>query len=325
VRSPLLALLVATACGQSASAPDASANDDGGATNDAAPGSADARPGADAWPLTDPLTGIGSATPVATTFMFTEGPVWRPGTQVLLFSDIPANTIFRLTPPSSIDVFRADSGNSNGLREDTAGLLLAAEHGNRRVSRTLANGTIVDVATRYQGMRLNSPNDIAVRSDGTIYFSDPPYGITSGQQELSFNGVFRVDTSDTLHAEWEGSLSSRPNGVVLSPDESILYVADTTGPVRAYDVAGDGSLSNERVFTDQVSNGDGMCIDVAGNLFVTSATGVRAFGPDGRDWGTITVPKQPANCTFGGSDYRTMYITAQEGLYRVSMTIPGVP
>lgn len=319
----LASALIAFGCGGD----DAPGSDAATFATDAARDGAQGLPDAasvDAWPKTDPLTGIGTVTPVATSFMFTEGPVWRAADGVLLFSDIPANTIYRLTPPDTIDTFRADSGNSNGLAEDTAGLLLAAEHGNRRVSRTLANGTVVEVAARYQGMRLNSPNDIAVRSDGTIYFTDPPYGINSGDRELDFNGVFRVNLGGVLTAEWEGSTTSRPNGIALSPDESTLYVADTVGPVRAYDVATDGTLSGERTFSDQVSTGDGICIDVAGNVFVTSSTGVRAFAPDGTDWGTITVPQAPANCAFGGVDARTLYITARSGLYRVSMTIPGL-
>lgn len=315
----LLWLVVVAGCG-----------DDGAARVDAS-GATDASPGIDA-PLDpadaavprDPLVGAGTAMLLQAGFQFIEGPVWRPASSVLLFSDIQGNTIYRLTPPSSIDTFRADSGNSNGLVEDENGLLLAAEHGNRRVSRTTAGGQIVDVATMYQGMRLNSPNDIAVRSDGTIYFTDPPYGISPGDQELGFNGVFRVPPGGGLVAEWQGALSSRPNGILLSPDESVLYVADTEGPVRAYDVAGDGTLSGERVFTSDVTGADGMCMDETGNVFVTTSSGVEAFAPNGSLWGTIAVPEQPANCTFGGSDYRTMYITARTGLYSVAMVIPGI-
>ena len=179
------------------------------------------------------------------------------------------------------------------------------------------------IASAYDGTPLNSPNDVAVRSDGNIYFTDPPYGIDEGDRELSFNGVFRVAPGGTLTAEWEGALSTRPNGVALSPDEAVLYVSDTTGPVRAYDVATDGSLSAERVFASGVSNGDGLCMDQDGNLFVTAATGVVAFAPDGSSWGTIAVPQAPANCTFGGADRKTMYITARTGLYAVTMVIAG--
>lgn len=272
----------------------------------------------------DPLEGIGTVDLVQDGFQFTEGPTWREADGVLLFSDIPANQILRLRPPDSIDTFRSDSGNSNGLDTDAGGRLLAAEHGNRRVSRTLGDGTIVDVATEHMGMSLNSPNDIAVRSDGTFYFTDPPFGINPGQQELAFNGVFRVDTGENVIAEHEGPLSSRPNGIALSPDESTLYVVDTAGDVTAWDVAADGSLGGERTFADDVTNGDGMAVDTGGNLFVTAADGVRVYGPDGSLWGVISVPRQPANCAFGDPDARTLYITARQGLYRVRVQKPGI-
>lgn len=284
----------------------------------------DAEPGFDAPPGGgDPLTGIAQVELVMGGFQFLEGPTWRAADGVLLFSDIPANAIYRLTPPSTIDTFRADSGNANGLASDTDGLLLAAEHGNRRVSRTAAGGQVTSVADTYQGKRLNSPNDIAVRSDGTLYFTDPPYGIAPADQELTFNGLFRVEPNGTLIAEWEGPLSSRPNGVTLSPDEATLYAADTTGVVRAYDVAGDGSLSGERTFAPSTPGADGMAIDRDGNLFVTTSAGIRVFAPDGTEWGTISVPEVPANCTFGDPDGRTLYITARQGLYRVRVAIPG--
>lgn len=316
------------ACGGGGDDDGAGAIDGGAGTADAPPGTPDAAGGggADAGPPVNPLDGIGAVELVDDGYMFLEGPTWRAADGVLLFSDIPANTIYQLEPPSTITTFRSPSGNSNGLDTDVDGLLLAAEHGNRRVSRTLGDGQLVDVAASYQGMSLNSPNDLAVRSDGTIYFTDPPYGIPAGEsQELSFNGVFRVAPGGALTAEWEGALSSRPNGIALSPDEQVLYVADTTGPVRAYDVAGDGSLGNERVLTAAVANADGMAIDTAGNLFVTTATGVKVFAPDGSEWGTISVPQQPANCAFGDGDARTLYITARTGLYRVRVVIPGIP
>jgi gluconolactonase len=274
----------------------------------------------------DPLQDIGEVELVDDGYQFLEGPQWNPATATLLFSDIPASTIYELAPPSTITVFRDPSGNSNGLAIDQDGLLLAAEHGNRRVSRTLANGDVVTVADSIGGQSLNSPNDIAVRSDGTIYFTDPPYGISGGQMELSYVGVFRVDPSGTLTAERMYDVNARPNGVALSPDEETLYVTDTTGAVvRAFDVAKDGSLSNERTLVPQIPNPDGMAVDQAGNLFVTSADGVEVFAPDGTAWGTISVPMQPANCAFGDADGRTLYITAREGLYRVRLAHGGPP
>lgn len=292
------------------------------AGHDAGPGP-DASPGPDARPGGgDPLADIGEVELVMEGFQFLEGPVWRPD-GVLLFSDIPANTIYQLEPPATITSFRNPSGNANGLANDIDGLLLAAEHGNRRVSRTEAGGDVVTVADTYQGDRLNSPNDLAVRSDGTIYFTDPPYGIDPADQELAFNGVFRVDPDGTLTAEWEGPLSSRPNGIGLSPDESTLYVADTTGVVRAYDVAADGTLSGERTFAADTPGADGMAIDADGNVFVTTSAGVRVFAPDGTEWGTISVPRTPANVTFADADGRSLVITARQGLYTLRVPIPG--
>jgi len=275
----------------------------------------------------DPLQGIGTVELVADGYVFTEGPTWRSAEQRLVFSDIPANTIYQLTPPDEVTVLRADSGLSNGLDSDIDELLLAAEHGNRRVSRTLANGTVVTVASEYLGEPLNSPNDLAVRSDGTIYFTDPPYGINPAtEQVLEFNGVFRVAPNGDLTAEWEGAKSTRPNGLVLSPDESVLYVADTTAGVMVFDVNPDGSLTNERAFIEAVPNADGMAMDTGGNLFVTTSTGVQVFDPEGELWGTIEVPdgRVPANCAFGGADARTLYITARQAVYRVLLANPGL-
>jgi sugar lactone lactonase YvrE len=284
-------------------------------------------------PRFDPLEGIGMVELVADGFQFTEGPTWRTAEQRLLFSDVNGNTIYELTPPEAIAVFRPDSGNSNGLASDVDGLLLAAEHRNRRVSRTLSDGTIVDVASQYQGDPLNSPNDIAVRSDGTIYFTDPPYGINpETDQVLDFNGVFRVDPDGELTAEWEGDpITTRPNGLVLSLDERILYVADTSSPdgassVMAFDVNPDGSLSGQRIFVNGLGGGaDGMAIDTGGNVFVATLSGVRVYDPEGNLWGTIEVPDSriPANCAFGGNDARTLYITARSALYEVLLVHPG--
>ena len=229
--------------------------------------------------------------------------------------------------PGLVGALMVGGGMANGLDSDVDGLLLAAEHENRRVSRTLANGMVVDVATEFMGDRLNSPNDIAVRSDGTIYFTDPPYGINPTiEQELDFNGVFRVAPDGALTAEWEGDLSSRPNGLVLSPNESILYVAETTSGVMAFDVNADGSLANERDFVEVLLGADGMAMDTGGNLFVSAATGVQVHAPDGTLWGAIELPggAVPSNCAFGSSDARTLYITARSQLFQVRLANPGL-
>jgi len=288
----------------------------------------------------DPLEGIGTVELVADGFMRTEGPTWRTAEQTLLFSDIPDNKIYELTPPDTITVFRDPSGNSNGLDSDADGLLLAAEHGNRQLSRTLRDGTVVTVASEYQGDPLNSPNDIAVRSDGTIYFTDPPHGIDPTERVLDFNGLFRVDPAGELTAEWEGAIGENPNGLVLSPNESILYVAvDSRHRVMAFDVNPDGSLSRERTFINDAPLlfPDGMAIDTGGNLYVgTTLGGVRVYDPEGSSWGTIEVPGglRPFNCAFGGADARTLYITAGltgpldtatgGALYEVRLVHPGL-
>ncbi|MGE0792135.1 MAG: SMP-30/gluconolactonase/LRE family protein [Sandaracinaceae bacterium] len=305
---------------------DAGGLDAGTPPPDAGPGDHDAGAPTDGGGVRDPLVGIGPVEMVQGGFMFLEGPRWREADGVLLFTDIPASTIRRLMPPSTFDVFRNPSGMANGLATLPDGRLLAAEHENRRVSVTANDGTVTDFAARdAMGRRFNSPNDVAVRSDGNVYFTDPPYGLT-GTREIPFNGVFRVDPSGTVSVVWmSSSMAQRPNGIVISPDEATLYVDDTNDAVvRAFDIASDGSVSGERMFATGVTNADGMAIDTAGNLFVSTANGVIVFDYLGSRWGRIAVPQQPANCGFGDADHRTLYITAQTGLYRVRMRIPGM-
>lgn len=278
------------------------------------------------WSGIDPLMGRGDVEKVRGGFMFTEGPVWIASKGMLHFTDIPADTIHQLQPPVTVTVFRMPSGKSNGLGLDAQGRLIASEHDNRRVSRTLADGTVVTVADRWQGKRLNSPNDNITRSDGTIYFTDPPYGVPAGQaRELDFQGVFRVDPAGTLHLE--SMDMNRPNGLVLSPDEKTLYVADTEdGLVRKFAVRPDGSLGPPTMFVPSTGGGgDGMAMDDAGNLYVTTNTGVQVYQPNGMTWGTIPVPEVPTNCTFGDADRKTLYITARTSLYRVTLNVPGLP
>jgi gluconolactonase len=258
-------------------------------------------------------------------FQFTEGPVWhRDG--YLLFSDIPASRIYKWSPDGSLEVWREPSGNANGLTLDRQGRLIACEHGNRRVSRAEADGTVVSLAERYQGRRLNSPNDVVVKSDGVIYFSDPPYGIEPGQREQPCNGVYRILPDGTLERLIEDF--DRPNGLAFSPDETTLYIDDSPRRhVRAFDVRPDGTLANSRVIADmdhpQPGSPDGMKIDREGHLYVAGATGVWVFEPDGRHLGVITLPERPANCAWGDADRQTLYITARTGLYRVRTKVPG--
>jgi gluconolactonase len=285
-----------------------------------------AAPSQPAQAALDPLAGRGPVEKVGGGFTFTEGPVWIPSKGVLLFTDVGADTIHQLQPPATITVFRTPTGRANGLGLDPQARLIASEGDNRRVSRTLGDGTVVTVADRWQGKRLNSPNDNITRSDGTIFFTDPPYGLPPGQRrELDFQGVFRVDPAGTLHLE--STDFNRPNGVALSPDEKTLYVDDTAdGLVRKFPVRPDGSLGASTIFVPSTGGGgDGMAVDDAGNVYVATDSGVKVYRPSGTSWGTIPLPEVPSNCTFGGADRKTLYITAKTSLYRVALKLPGLP
>ena len=264
---------------------------------------------------------------IASGFEFTEGPVWMPG-GYLLFSDIPADRIYKWTPEEGARVWREPSGNSNGLTLDRQNRLLVCEHGNRRVSRVEADGTLTSLADRYRGKRLNSPNDIVVKSDGTIYFTDPSYGIRPEEQEQPFNGLYRILADGTV--ELLAGDFVLPNGLAFSADESVLYVADSHyRHVRALDVLADGTLTNSRVLADmdhpQPGSPDGMKIDVEGNLYVAGATGMWVFEPDGTCLGIIVPPERPANCAWGDVDRQSLYITARTSLYRIRVKVPGLP
>lgn len=274
--------------------------------------------------LTDLLT---DAQPerIATGFEFTEGPVWHPD-GYLLFSDIPADRIYKWSP-EDVEVFREPSGNANGLTFDLEEQLIACEHGNRRVSRTEVDGTVVALATHYQGRRLNSPNDVVVTSDGGIYFTDPPYGVEPEERELDFQGIYRIAPDGTLTLLADDF--ERPNGLALSPDERILYVDDTTRRhVRAFDVLPDGTLGDDRLFAEMESPAsggpDGMKVDVEGDLYVAGPGGTWVFDADGCHLGTLVTPEKPANLAFGDADRRTLYITARTSIYRARTKRPGM-
>jgi gluconolactonase len=264
---------------------------------------------------------------LASGFEFTEGPVWL-AEGALLFSDIPGNKIYRWTEQDGAKVWREPTGNSNGLTLDRDGRLIACEHTTRRVTRTEKDGSLTVLAASYQGKRLTSPNDVVVKSDGSVYFTDPPYGIEPHQKEQPCNGVYRLAPDGELHLLFDDF--ERPNGLAFSPDESVLYIDDSyKRHVRAFNVSPDGSLDGGSILADmdhpQPGSPDGMKVDEAGNLFVTGATGVWVFEPGGALLGIIAPPERPANIAWGDADRKTLYVTARTSLYRFRVKIPGVP
>lgn len=267
-----------------------------------------------------PLT-TGEIETVGKGFMFTEGPVCLPDGKIL-FSDIPADTIF----DTERNVFRNPSGQSNGLTLDNENRLIAAEHANRRVSRTEADGSITVLAETFEGKKLNSPNDVVVRKDGILFFTDPPYGLRGGLEgdlaELDFAGVYAI--LEPGNVKLLARDFKKPNGLALSPDEKILYVADTEGKhIRAFDLAEDASVSNDRVLCD-LPGPDGIKVDTEGNIWATAGDGVRVIRPDGTLVETIEFPGAPANCGFCGPDGKTLFVTARTGIYKVGISIPGI-
>jgi len=270
---------------------------------------------------------------IATGFMFTEGPVWDASQGCLFFSDIPANKIRKWTKAKGAELIREPSGKSNGLTIDKQGRLIACEHANRRVSRTEKDGTIVTIAEKYNGKKLNSPNDVVVKSDGSIYFTDPPYGLTAefgnlGEQEQPFQGVYRLSadgkTLTLLIDDFD-----RPNGLAFSPDESLLYIDDTACVhVRVFDVQPDGTIANGRIFADLQSdaegNVDGMKIDSEGNAYVTGPGGVSILDPSGKKLGIIEMPEVSANVAWGEDDWKTLFITASSSVYKIRLSIAGI-
>lgn len=265
-----------------------------------------------------------------------EGPVWFADGGYLVWSDIPNRRMLRWLPEGGVSVFRHDSGFSNGNTRDRQGRLVSCEHGNRRVTRTEPDGTINVVADGYGGKRLNSPNDVVVKSDGSIWFTDPTYGIMSdyegnkGESEQEGCFVYRVDPA-TMDVTVVADDFVKPNGLAFSPDESLLYIADSglshdpDGPhhIRVFDVVGD-RLANGRVFTE-VSPGvpDGMRVDVEGNVWTSAQDGIHCHAPDGTLLGIIRIPEMVSNLTFGGPKRNRLFITATRSLYSVFVGISG--
>jgi gluconolactonase len=279
---------------------------------------------------------------LCTGFGFTEGPIWVPADDALLFSDIPNSRIHRWRPGcDAAEIFRAPSGWSNGLTLDSADRLLACEHGGRRVSRGLYDRPAVTetLASRWDGKPLNSPNDLVVHSYGAVFFTDPSYGCDAtrspllgapGQrQELSFQGVYRIDPDGTLHLLTADGFS-QPNGLVFSPDERLLYVNDSKERVIwRYQVNADLSLGSRTLFVDQrgdarFGNPDGMKVDTEGRLWTTGAGGVSVHTAAGEYLGVFEMVEHAANLTFGGHDFSTLYLCARSSLYRVCTAVTGI-
>ena len=276
-------------------------------------------------------------------FRWSEGPVWIEDGNYWLFSDVPANRIYRWSGTEGLSVFLEPSGHAHG-REGTNGLILAprdgifvGDHGNRAVARIdLATKAKSFLATHYDGKRFNSPNDLVRASDGSLYFTDPPYGLEgldqSPHKELPFNGIYRL--RPTGEVDLLDSKLSWPNGIIFSPDGRTLYVTQSDpeqAVIFAFDVNADGSLSGKRIFADLtglVKQGlpglpDGMAIDVHGNLFATGPGGVHVFNPAGKPLGRIDTGKAVANVAFG-EDGATLFITSSDFLARVRTNTIGI-
>ena len=268
---------------------------------------------------------------IATGFGFTEGPIWK--NKGLLFSDIPNSRIVKYSlseEGARISTYRYPSGNSNGLTLDLDNNLIACEHTNRRVSLTDENGNTSAIATRYEGKRLNSPNDAVVKSDGWVYFTDPPYGLARMTQgkELPFNGLYRVATNGT-NLELLISDLTGPNGLAFSPDEKQLYVADSLDKfINVYQVSEDGYPINGKLFADMNTGEegvpDGMKMDTEGRLYSSGPGGIWVFESSGLLLGRILTREIPANCGWG-EDGSTLFITARTGIYKIRLNATGTP
>jgi gluconolactonase len=295
-------------------------------------------------PAFDSLVPVGAQIEkLAGGFAFSEGPLWRPQ-RVLWFSDVIGNVVRQWSPDGTItEILRPGGydGNSlpeggfngpNGMTADRDGGVVLCQHGNRRIVRISRDGNVSTVVDSFEGKRLNSPNDLVFHPDGSLYFTDPPYGLPRQDQdsakELAFNGVYRWANGklqliiDDLH---------RPNGLAFSPDCKTLYVANSERPKKwmQYDVATDGTVRKGRVFADvdhalEPGVPDGMKIDVRGNMYAAGPGGVWVFSPQGEHLGTIKTPETPANCAWG-DDGTSLYITAVTGLYRVKLAVRGIP
>lgn len=267
-------------------------------------------------------------------FQFTEGPIWHPRENCLLFSDIVGDTRYRWTEQRGFEVVRRPNDMGNGMTLDADLRLLICQHSTSTVVREDGSERIT-LASNHEGHELNSPNDIVVRSDGSVYFTDPTYGRMRGigrerEPELAFRGVYRV--SEAGGVQLLADDFDQPNGLCFSVDESLLYVDDTTrAHIRVFRVRGDGSLEGGEVFASAIGDGtaksggyvDGLKCDEAGNVWVTGPGGVWVFDPKGERLGVIEVPEVTANLHWGGHDWRSLFVTARTSLYHIHTRVTG--
>ena len=264
-------------------------------------------------------------------FQFTEGPAWHPVERHLTFSDIPANKMFRWREEGGVALFREPSNMTNGNTYDREGRLLSCEHATSRVTRTESDGAIAVVASHYEGKELNSPNDIVVRQDGTVWFTDPTYGRAdrtgiTREPELDFRGVYRLERDGALALLAKDF--DMPNGLAFTPDHQFLYVADTPRMhIRKFAIEEDGSLSGGDVFAKSEGEGagapDGLKTDSAGHVFCAGPGGVHVYHPDGTCLGVINTPAFCANFAWGGDDLRTFFLTSSTCLFRTRVNVAG--
>ena len=276
---------------------------------------------------------------------FAEGPLWVSQGGYLLFSDLPSNAVMKWTPGGETGIYRKPvfTGSfpdgvqigTNGLAFDPQGRLVAAEHGNRRISRMEKNGTVVTLADRYEGKRLNSPNDVVVKKNGDVYFTDPtglyrtyPDGPDKPKPELDFNGVYRITAAGKLDLLTKDV--QYPNGIAFSPDEKKLYVSSSRPDKfwMVFDVKADGTLANGRRFADVTKEPgegvpDGMKVDRAGNVYGSALAGIQIFSAAGKRLGIIVTPEIAANCAWGDADRKTLYITARTSIYKIRLNVAG--
>lgn len=282
--------------------------------------------------LTDIVAAGAALEVVADGLLFTEGPLWDAAGERLLFSDIPGNTIYQWNERDGLTTFRRPSNMANGLTWDRDGRLLACEHATSRVTRLEADGRVTVIADALDGKALNSPNDVVVRSDGTIWFTDPTYGRSEyygvpRAPELAFRGVYRVEPGSGRVSAMARDFA-QPNGLCFSADERQLYVNDTERMhIRVFEVREDGSLDDGRVWTDVTGSGegapDGMKFDREGQLYCCGPGGIHVFDAGARQIGVIETPVPPANFTWGGSELRHLYITAGATVLRLAVRVPG--